>query len=242
MLGVAVLAGVVALAGCGSRAPNPAGLRLERADLVYLARTLQQLQPPVRSEVAAARASWTQLSRGLPPTVPPPLTRGIAAADARAGGLALPARVATEHDLSGPAAAIGGLLRSYVLLTQRGWRFLAAATARTPTGAGPTASPATGTGPHANRAAGGGSHASPAAAGSARGFLRANSPLYIYCVYDGHYSLSLIGAKLSSAYRALGGGAGFGAALTPSEVGALGRAYSIAATRLQPHPPASLKL
>ncbi|HVR06171.1 MAG TPA: hypothetical protein VMS02_09010, partial [Solirubrobacteraceae bacterium] len=161
----------------------------------------------------------------------------------------LPASVADEHDLSGPAAAIGGLLRSYVLLAQRGWRFLAAAAtagARThaspAVGAGSHTSPTAGAGRHASRAPGAGSRASPAAGGSAGGFLRANAPLYIYCVYDGHYSLSLVGAKLSGAYRALGGGPGFGAALTPGEVGALGRAYSIAATRLQPHPPASLKL
>jgi hypothetical protein len=71
-------------------------------------------------------------------------------------------------------------------------------------------------------------------------FLRRNAALYIYCVYDGHYDLSLIGKALQRAYRTLGGPAAFGGSLTPSEVEALARAYSIASSRLAPHPPPSL--
>ena len=60
--------------------------------------------------------------------------------------------------------------------------------------------------------------------------------LYIYCVYDGHYDLSLIGKAVQSAYRKLGGAPAFGASLTQSQVEALARAYSIPAVRLEPHP------
>lgn len=67
-------------------------------------------------------------------------------------------------------------------------------------------------------------------------FLRANSPLYIYCVYDGHYNLSLVGKALLNAYAKLGGAPSFGGSLTQSQVEALARAYSTPAVRLQPHP------
>lgn len=205
----------LAVSGCGSSGPRPAGLRLERADLVYVARALQRMQAAVGGEVAAARAAWPALSGGLPTPVPTTLAAGIAAADRRAGDLRLPSLVAAEHGLTGPAAGVEGMMRSYVLLVQRGWRFLAAA--------GKTGTTTTGK-------------------AGATGFLRSNAPLYVYCVYDGHYDLSLVGRELAADYGKLGGGKEFGAALTPGEVGALGRAYSIAGIRLQPHPPASLKL
>ncbi len=67
-------------------------------------------------------------------------------------------------------------------------------------------------------------------------FLHANAPLYIYCVYDGHYHLSLVGKALQSAYRKLGGAPAFGASLTESRVEALARFYSIPSVRLEPHP------
>jgi hypothetical protein len=70
--------------------------------------------------------------------------------------------------------------------------------------------------------------------------LRANSGLYIYCVYDGHYDLSLIGKALQGAYRTLGGAPVFGAALSLEQVEALARAYSIPSSRLAPHPPPSV--
>jgi hypothetical protein len=124
--------------------------------------------------------------------------------------LALPRFVTTEGGLTGPAAGIGALLKYYIRLTQRGWRVTAIATT-----------------PLARRSAG---------RAAAMRFLRANSGLYIYCIYDGHYDLSLIGKKLQDAYRKLGGPAAFGATLTAARVEALARAYSIPATRLQPHP------
>jgi len=216
------------------------------------------MRGPVHAEVAAARATWPTLNGGLPSPVPATLAAGIAAAERRAGALRLPSPVVEEHGLTGPAAGIGGLLRSYLLLVQRGWQFLAAATtARTTAQTGAHTTAQTGaqttaqTGAQttaqtgAQTTAGGRRHPlkTPATGGpGAAAFLRSNSPLYLYCVYDGHYDLSLVGKKVADAYDALGGPAGFGAALTPGEVQALGEVYSIPGVRLQPHPPASLKL
>lgn len=204
------------------------------------------MRGPVRAEAAAARSPWQGLNSGLPKPVPAALAAGIAAAERRAAALKLPPPVAEEHGLTGPAAGIGGLLRSYVLLVQRGWRFLAAATtATTPARTGATTTAQTGVLTTAQTGAGGRRHPlkTPATGGpGAAAFLRSNSPLYLYCVYDGHYDLSLVGKKVVDAYDALGGAAGFGAALTPGEVQALGEVYSIPGVRLQPHPPASLKL
>jgi hypothetical protein len=192
--------------GCGDHRPLPAALRVERADLVQLAHTLQQLQTPTTAEVAAARAAWPQLAGGLPDSVTPALRAEMAAADRRAAALTLPAEVTTEGSLTGPAAELAGMLKSYVRLAQRGWQYLAGAL-----GAG-------------------------AATATAAQFLRANAPLYIYCVYDGHYHLSLIGKTLQNAYLKLGGSPVFGASLTQSQVEALASAYSIPAARLEPHP------
>ncbi len=181
---------------------------MERADLVQLVHTLQQLQTCTAAEVAAARAAWPPLAGGLPNSVAPALRTEVATAERRAAALTLPAEVTTEGGLTGPAAELAGMLKSYVRLTQRGWQYLTGALAA---------------GRNGKRAA------------SAR-FLHANAPLYIYSVYDGHYHLSLIGKTLQSAYLELGGAPEFGASLTQSQVGALASAYSIPATRLTPHP------
>lgn len=169
-----------------------------------LAHTLHQLHTPVAAEVAAAHVPWPSLAGGFPRAVAPALRVEVAAVERRAAALTLPAEVTTEGSVTGPAAELAGMLKTYVRLTQRGWQYLAVAL-----GAGP---------------------------GSTATFLRTNAPLYIYCVYDGHYDLSLIGKAVQSAYRELGGPSAFGASLTSSQVEALARAYSIAAARLAPHP------
>jgi hypothetical protein len=226
---LAALGVVFALAGCGARAPRPAALRVERTDLVLLGRTLQGLEGKIHAEVAAARSVWPTLAHGLPATMTPATRRGIAAAAARAGALVLPTFVTIEAGLTGPAAGIGGLLKHYAILTRRGWRFIAAATAGV--GTGPTG----GLGP---TGASGSRHTSSTGTSAAdgAGFLRANAGLYIYCVYDGHYDLSLVGKAIVAAYEKLGGSAAFGAELTAAHVAALTRAYSIPAVRLAPHP------
>jgi hypothetical protein len=185
---------------------------LERADVVLLAHTLQRLQTQTRAEIVPARGVWPALAGGLPRGLPATLRLQVSAAAHGAGALELPAFLTTEGGLTGPAAKLGGMLKAYVRLTQGGWRYTAAALAV--------------------------ESKSPTLP-SAR-FLRANSGLYIYSIYDGHYDLSLIGKTLQSAYRALGGAPAFGSSLTPGQVEALASAYSIAATRLEPHPPANL--
>jgi hypothetical protein len=202
-----VLVAAAALGGCGSHPPRAAGLRLERADLARLGSALRQLESPMHAEVKAARAAWPALVGGLQSPSPPATRRAIARAAARAEAIALPAFVLIEGGLTGPAAGVGGLLKSYTALTRRGWQFLTAAS-RTSRGS----------------------------------FLRANSGLYVYCVYDGHFELSVLGKKLQDAYRKLGGGVAFGAALTPANVEALASAYSSATTRLAPHPAAGVRV
>jgi len=72
--------------------------------------------------------------------------------------------------------------------------------------------------------------------GSGASFARANSPLYIESVYDGHFGLAQIGKNLLAGYEKLGGPAAFGKALTQAEVARLAAAYSEPAARLHPHP------
>jgi hypothetical protein len=219
---------------------------VERADLVQLAHTLQQLRTSTAAEVAAARAAWPSLAGGFPDSVAPALRVDVATAERRAATLTLPAEVTTEGSVTGPAAQLAGLLKSYVRLTQRGWEYLATALGA---GSAHTSSGHLATRPRqpARRAAGGaapapGGGGGAASAGSdgvnaaAARFLRANAPLYIYCVYDSHYHLSLIGKTLQSAYLKLGGAPAFGASLTQSQVEALALAYSIPGVRLEPHP------
>jgi hypothetical protein len=208
----ALLASVAAVgaAGCGGPHPRPAALRFERAHLVLVAQLLERLQAPVAGEVAAARAVWPALARGLPAALTPAQGRALAAAARGSAALALPWYVTSTEGggLTGPAAAVGGLLNGYASLVPRGWRFLAAAlTAQAP---------------------------------STVRFMRANAGLYVYCVYDGHYDLSLMGRALHDGYVRLGGAPAFGSSLTPERVAALVRAYSIPAGRLQPHPPDGL--
>ena len=51
----------------------------------------------------------------------------VATAERRAAALTLPAEVTTEGSVTGPAAELAGMLKSYVRLTQRGWQYLATA-------------------------------------------------------------------------------------------------------------------
>jgi hypothetical protein len=227
--------------GCGGHHPKPAALRLERGDLVLVAHTLGQLEAPIRSEVAAARTAWPALAHGLPRNPAPTTQLALAAAERRAKALAVPGYVTTEEGgLTGPAVSVAGLLKAYAALTPRGWRFLAAALATEPTPAaqsnGKAGATSTLEAPSGSQKAG----RSGATNTAATQFLRANAGLYVYCVYDGHYDLSLVGKALRSAYDKLGGAPAFGGSLTQSEVEALARAYSIPSTRLAPHPPPGL--
>ena len=132
-------------AGCGGHRPRPAALRVQRADLVQLAHTLQRLHTPTAAEVAAARTAWPSLAGGLPANATSALRVEVTAADRHAAALTLPAEVTTEGSVTGPAAELAGMVKSYVRLTQRGWQYLATAlAAASSTGSSTTAThPAT---------------------------------------------------------------------------------------------------
>jgi hypothetical protein len=198
--------------GCSGKPPRPAELRLERTDLVLLSRTLERLESPIRNELTAARAVWPALNPGLPKGhVPAAMQQGIFSAGARAQAVTPPPFVTKPNILTGPAAAIGALINNYTVLAQRGWQQTEAAISP-PTGPTDT---------------------------SLR-FLRANAGLYIYCIYDAHFDLSLAGKQLQHAYRTLGGPPAFGHSLTLPQIEALARFYSPPSVRLEPHPPPSL--
>jgi hypothetical protein len=266
LLAAGVLA--TALAGCGSasgiaKAIQPgssaAERKLERADLAIVGHGLRGAEASIRREVAASKAAWPVVVHGLPSQLTPTERRAISTATRRAQGIATPRFISYAGELTGAAAAVAGLLLSYEGLSQRGWTFTTTAAAAVgsatesslegssaggPGGPSSAGAPSAG-GPNAEgpRAAGG---LSPAvrtqlanASPSAVRFLRANANLYIGCVYDGHYNLSVIGEDLLNAYRRLGGATAFGAALRPAEVESLVRFYSPAAARLAPKPPAS---
>jgi hypothetical protein len=203
--------GVAAVcAGCGGvgRSASPEELRLQRSDLVALSRALKNIQGPVASEVAAAKRAWPLVANGLPRNAAAIARAPIAAAAQRAASIQLPVLLqeAQTAALTGPAAPLAGLVRSYILLATRGWRLIGAAIDQI--GQGSTA--------------------------SAR-FARQNVSLYIESVYDGHFTLAQIGKQLLAGYRKLGGGAAFGRVLTQAEVDGLASAYSEATDRLHPH-------
>jgi hypothetical protein len=208
--GVAGAAGV--LVGCGGgtgSASTPAAERLQREDLVAVSHGLRQAEGSLRREMAAARIAWPLVANGLPASIPPGVRPAVSAASAAARAIVVPPLMseAQSRSLTGPAAGIAGLFRTFDGLTERGW---------TLTGAAGT------------EIEGGSSAAAQ--------FARENVALYIDSVYDGHFDATLIGKSLLAGYEKLGGGKGFGATLTQAEVDALAGAYSPATERLHPHP------
>ena len=211
-----LLASAIALAcGCGgsARLSAPAGVKLQREHLVATAAVLQSLRAVTAQEVSAAKQVWPSIAHGLsqPPT--PPARQAIGVARSRAQAIVLPPLLQEGRavTLTGPAAQIAGLYRTYLLLAVRGWRLIEAAIEEIQAG-------------------------SPS---SAR-FARENVDLYIESVYDGHFTLAQIGKKLVDGYAKLGGAKAFATSLTQAEVDALASAYSEAADRLHPHVTARL--
>lgn len=160
-------------------------------------------------EVAATKAAWPLIANGLPANVAP-VSRSPAARQAasRAAHLPLPAPFGESQArrLTGPAAQIAGVFRSYALLSSRGWQMLDASLAQIET----------------------------ASAANAR-FARSNAPLYVESVYDGHFALAQIGKKLLAGYEKLGGPEAFGGALPETSIKGLAATYSEANDRLHPH-------
>jgi outer membrane murein-binding lipoprotein Lpp len=210
LLGAAVVF-ALALAGCGGTAKQstPAAQKLQREDLAAACRALEQAERPVESEVAATRAAWPLIANGLGANARAlSQSPALAQATRAAAQLRLPVLFGEAHarSLTGPAAQLSGLFRSYALLSARGWTLLDAQLAQIRSG-------------------------SPAAAR----FAAENAPLYIESIYDGHFTLAQIGKKLLAGYDKLGGAAAFGASLTQARVDALARTYSEARDRLHPH-------
>jgi hypothetical protein len=200
----------VTLAACGgaSTASTPAALKLQREDLIAVSRALGQVEAPVAREVAATKAAWPLIANGLPDRIETVSRSPQARAAADAAQLRLPSLFsqARARTLTGPAAQISGLVRSYALLSARGWRLLDAGLDQIESA------------PPANAS-----------------FARANAPLYIESIYDGHFVLAQVGKKLLAGYETLGGAGAFGRALPQPEVKALAQAYSEARNRLHPH-------
>jgi hypothetical protein len=203
------------LAGCGgtSKAPAPAALKLQRADLVAVTRGLRQAAVSAQREMAAARIAWPLLAGGLRAPIPPATSTAVFTASRMARTIVVPTRMSKTQArlLTGPAAGIAGLFAVFSRLTERGWTLTSAAAGEITSG-----SPAT-----------------------AR-FARENVALYIDSIYDGHFDAALIGKSLLTGYRLLGGEKAFGGTLSQAEVDALASAYSPATERLYPHPKVKL--
>jgi hypothetical protein len=206
--GVAGAAGL--LAGCGgsSSASTPAAERLQREDLVATVRGLRQAEGSLKREMAAARIAWPLVANGLPASIPPDVRPALSTASAAARAIVVPPLMseAQSRSLTGPAAGIAGLFRTFDGLTERGWTLTGAASDEIESGS-----------PTAVR------------------FARENVALYIDSIYDGHFNAALIGKSLLAGYTSLGGASAFGGALTQAEVNALEGAYSPATERLYPH-------
>ncbi len=210
LAGALLLASALA-AGCGgsSKASTPAALKLQREDLVRTSHALIAIEAPIAREVTATKAAWPLIANGLPGEIATvsrsPRARAAAAS---AASLQLPALFgeAQARALTGPASQIAGLIRSYTLLSARGWKLLDAAFTQIESS------------PPAN------AH-----------FARANAPLYIESIYDAHFTLAQIGKKLLAAYDKLGGERDFGSTLTRTELQTLARSYSETNDRLHPH-------
>jgi hypothetical protein len=199
----------LAIAGCGSsRTATPAATRLEREDFAAVSHALGAVARAAAGEVAATRAAWPLIANGLTPATGAGPPAAIRTAAARAGRLRLPALLDEAHvvSLTGPAAHVAGLARTYQGLAARGWQMIVASIGEI-------------------------EHGSPAAAR----FAKANVALYIESVYDAHFSLAQVGRQLLAGYTQLGGPTAFGASLSESEVERLAATYSEAADRLHPH-------
>jgi hypothetical protein len=208
--------GSPAAVGAAGSTPAQRRLTLERADLAIVARGLAGAEPPIEREIVAARSAWPGIVEGLPQVVAPASRALMFVGMRRSEELSTPGFISYAGQLTGSSAAIAGLLLSYEQLAQRGWTMTLAAAA------------------HLD-----GSSALPA---SALEFLRTNAALYIGCIYDAHYNLSVIGERMRSAYAKLGGPAGFGGtggALPASLMAGVIAFYSPPSARLAPKPPST---
>ena len=190
-----------------SSSSDPAA-KLQRQDLAAVSRALARTQSSVGEAVTAGKRAWPLVVNGLSADMSATPRLPIAAAGASAARVKVPPLLEEGQavSLTGPAAQLAGLFRTYIGLTSRGWKMIAASMDQI-------------------------EHGPPA---SAR-FARDNVALYIESVYDGNFTLAQIGKHLRKGYRKLGGPATFAGNLSEQQVNALASAYSEAADRLHPH-------
>jgi hypothetical protein len=207
LLLLSCLAIAAGCAGSGTT-PAPGAVRLRREDLVAVSRALKSTTSSVSVEVSATKAAWPLVANGLPAGTPTGARAPVEAAAQSAAKVKLPALMeeAQAVSLTGPAAELAGLFRTYSGLSKRGWRLIGAAISQI-------------------------EHGSP----TGSRFARENVALYIESAYDGQFVLAQIGKHLRDGYHALGGPTAFGTRLTQAEVDALARTYSEATDRLHPH-------
>jgi hypothetical protein len=213
---------VGALTGCGSKQPTHAELKLEREDLAAFAGALRSVEPMVMRELQATKRAWPFVVNGLPSGPLTALRAPVAAAAQSAANIKTPAllREKADSSLTGPAASLAGLFRTYIGLATRGWQLTSVAIDQIEAGAARSAPRNT---------------ALVARALAGARFARENVGLYIESVYDAHFELAQIEKKLRVGYKKLGGAAAFGSSLTPAEVNAIADAYSEPTARLHPH-------
>ena len=128
-----LVAAATACAGCGGgEDESQVARRLQREDLIAVSTALAQIEAPVSRELSAAKAAWPAVANGLPGALSPALHAQLAAAAAAGGGVRLPMLLqeAQAVSLTGSAAQIAGLVRSYTLLSTRGWSQILAAIRR----------------------------------------------------------------------------------------------------------------
>ena len=204
-----VLCTALSLCGCGKkRTATPAETRLEREDLVAVARALKSVERPVEQETASTTAAWPFVLDGVPSRPSSTARRQIGSAVKNAAALPLPALLSEQGaaSLTGPASPLAGRYRDFQELASASWKQLGAALGVVERG------------------------------GSGAAFARANAPLYIEGIDDAHYSLGETAKEVMEAYETLGGAAVLGAVLSEREVQQLAQTYSRSRERLQPRP------
>jgi hypothetical protein len=119
-----VFAGALTAGGCAgssSKESTPAALKLQREDLVAVARALTTAKSPAVREAELAKIYWPSIEQVLAPSFSP---RPLRLGEADLTKLPLPALFGElqARSLTGPAASIAGLFRYSVLLITRGWK------------------------------------------------------------------------------------------------------------------------
>ena len=200
LLGVAV----GALTGCGSKQPTRAELKLEREDLIAFAGALKSVEPTVMREVQATKRAWPLVVNGLPSGSLAAVRAPVTAATQSAADIKTPALLREKQDssLTGPAASLAGLFRTYLGLATRGWQLTSVAIDQIEAGARERA--------RAARAGSAGTSSAtrstalvPRTLAGAK-FARENVGLYIESVYDAHFDLAQIEKKLRTGYGSSG--------------------------------------